>query len=226
MIRRILIGAVVCAAYTIQVGAQPPAAPPPDPWHYGGFADTAYLKDFNDPANHLFRDRGTAFYVNQPVLDMAAGYLRKDASDQSRWGMELTMQAGKDSEAFGYSATAPNLPGSKWLRHLGPTDVSYLIPAGSGLTVQAGIFSSLIGYDSLYAKDNFTYTRPWGADYTPYLMMGVNAGYAFNPKLSGAACVINGYFHLADANHVPSFCGQAAYKPAGNLTLKQTVLNP
>jgi len=32
---------------------------------------------------------------------------------------------------------------------------SYLAPVGKGLTVQAGIFASLIGYDSLYAKDNF-----------------------------------------------------------------------
>ncbi len=85
--------------------------------------------------------------------------------------MEFTLQGGQDSRIFGFSATAPNLLGSEWLRHLGPTDVSYFAPVGKGLTVQAGIFSSFIGYDSLYAKDNFNYTRPWGADFTPYLMM-------------------------------------------------------
>src|SRR2546422_7422094 len=106
---------------------------------------------------------------------MAGAYLRKTASESSRWGLELTLQGGQDSRIFGFSATAPNLPGSEWLRHLGPTDVSYLAPVGKGLTVQAGIFSSLIGYDSLYAKDNFNYTRPWGADYTPYLMLGVRS---------------------------------------------------
>jgi Putative beta-barrel porin-2, OmpL-like. bbp2 len=133
-----------------------PPAPVSVPWHYGGFVDFGYLYDPNSPSNHLFRDRGTTPVVDQPNIDMADLYLKKDASEQSRWGMEATLQAGKDSEAFGFSATAPNLPGSKWLRHLGPTDVSYLAPVGSGLTVQAGIFSSLIGYDSLYAKDNNT----------------------------------------------------------------------
>ena len=54
---------------------------------------------------------------------------------------------------------------------------TYLAPAGKGLAFQAGIFTSFIGYDSLYAKDNVNYTRPWGADFTPYLMMGVNASY-------------------------------------------------
>src|SRR2546422_500390 len=155
---------------------------------------------------------------------MGAAYLRKTASESSRWGLELTLQGGQDSRIFGFSATAPNLPGFRGLRHLGPTDVSYLAPVGKGLTVQAGIFSSFIGYDSLYAKDNSNYTRPWGADLTPYLMMGVNASYPFTSKLTGTVFVVNGYWHLADANNVPSSGGQIAYKVTNHTTLKETVL--
>src|SRR5260370_24958241 len=196
--------------------ASPQDAPvgqqPPDPqWQYGGFLDAAYLLDFNHPSHHLVRSRSTAYKVDEPLLDMADAYLRKTATESSRWGMELTLQGGQDSKIFGFSATAPNLPGSEWLRHLGPTDVSYLASVGKGLTVQAGIFSSFIGYDSLYAKDNFNYTRPWGADFTPYLMMGVNASYPIHNKLTGTVFVVNGYWHLADANHVPSSGGQVAY---------------
>src|SRR5437879_11037957 len=155
---------------------------------------------------------------------MEATYLRKSTSDSSRWGLKLTLQGGQDSRIFGFSATAPNLAGSQWLRHLGATDVSYLVPVGKGLTVQAGIFSSFIGYDSLYAKDNFNYTRPWGADFTPYLMMGVNASYPFTNKLTGTLFLVNGYWHLADANHVPSWGSQVAYKVTSHTTLKETVL--
>jgi hypothetical protein len=204
--------------------AQPAAQPPDSEWQYGGFLDVGYLHDFNDPANHLFRSRSTTFQVNEWDVNMAALYLKKAASEASRWGTELTLQAGGDSKGFGFSATAPKLPGSNWLRQLGPTNVSYLAPAGKGLRLQGGIFSSFIGYDSLYSKDNFTYTRPWGADFTPYFMLGVNAQYAFNDKLSGTLFVVNGYWHLADANSVPSSGGQLAYKPADHLTLKQTVL--
>jgi hypothetical protein len=196
----------------------------PSQWQYGGFIDAGYLHDFNYPANHLFRSRGTTFHVNEPDLNMAGLYLKKAPSENSRWGTELTLQAGKDSEVFGFSATAPNLDGSKWLRHLGPTDISYLAPIGKGLTIQGGIFSSFIGYDSLYAKDNFNYTRPWGADFTPYLMLGVNAQYPLTAKLSGTVFVVNGYWHLAHANNVPSSGGQLAYKATEHLTLKQTVL--
>lgn len=202
----------------------PPATPPKTPWHYGGFTDFAYLLDFNHPANNLFRNRSTASYVDEPELNMAGIFLSRDLSEQSRWGMQLGIEGGKDSEGFGFSPTAPNLDGSRWLRHLGLANVSYLAPVGKGLTVQAGLFNSLIGYDSLYAKDNFNYTRPWGADFTPYLMFGVNCSYPLTPKLTGTAFVINGYFHLAHANDVPSFGGQLAYGPAGHLTLKETVL--
>ena len=193
-------------------------------WQYGAFADVAYLLNFNHPSNHLFRSRGTAFRTDSAWLNMAGFYARKKPSEDSRWGAELTVHAGKDAEFFGFSATAPNIAGYKFLRQLGPTNVSYLAPFGKGLTLQAGIFSSLIGYDSLYAKDNLNYTRPWGADYTPYLMMGANASYPFTEKLTGTFFLVNGYWHLARANSAPSAGGQVAYKLMPRVTLKETIL--
>jgi hypothetical protein len=205
----------------------PPQSTPVLPargWQYGAFVDAAYLLDFNHPANDFFRSRGTTYKVDEPLINATAAYLQKNASESSRWGMQLTIQAGQDTRIFGFSATAPNLPGYRGLRHLGPTNFSYLAPLGKGLTVQGGIFSSLIGYDSLYAKDNFSYTRPWGADFTPYLMLGINASYAVSDKLTLTGYVVNGYWHLANANSVPSWGGQVAYNATSHTTLKQTVL--
>jgi hypothetical protein len=214
------------------VSAVPQETPSPTPqtqspdskWHYGGFVDVGYLLDFNHPANRVFRSRGTTWHVDRPQINMAAFYLRKKATEESRWGVELTAQAGKDAELFGFSATAPNIGGYKLLRQLGPTNISYLANVGKGLTIQGGIFSSFIGYDSLYARDNFNYTRPWGADFTPYFMIGVNVSYPFNKKLTGTVFVVNGYWHLAHANNVPSWGGQAAISATSHLTVKQTFL--
>ena len=102
--------------------------------------------------------------------------------------------------------------------------MSYLAHVGTGLTLQGGIFASFIGYDSLYAKDNFTYTRPWGADFTPYLMTGVNASYSVTDKATATLFLVNGYWHLADANRVPSSGGQFAYKASPRVMVKETVL--
>ena len=193
-------------------------------WQYGGFVDLAYPLNFNHPENRLFRSRGTAFRTDAVWLNMAGFYVRKRPSEDSRWGVEATVQAGKDAEFFGFSATAPNIAGYKFLRQLGPTNVSYLAPVGKGLTLQAGIFSSFIGYDSLYAKDNFNYTRPWGADFTPYFMWGGNVSYPFTEKLTGTFFLVNGYWHLARANSAPSAGGQIAYKVTPRWTVKETTL--
>jgi hypothetical protein len=218
---------VLLAALVLLLGTRAARAQdtPPQPlWHAGAFADVGYLKDFNDPGNHLFRTRGTTPRVNELDLNMAAANVRKTATTASRWGVEATVQGGEDSQTFGFSPTAPNLSGADGLRYLGPTNVSYLVPAGRGLTVQGGIFSSLIGYDSLYAKDNFTYTRPWCADFTPYLMLGANVAYPFTDTITLTGLVINSYFHLSHPNDAPSVGGQIAYTASAHVSIKETVL--
>ena len=216
-----LICLLLAAASAHAQDAPPVAAPE---WHYGAFADAARLGTSTSPANHLFRNRGTTPRVDEAALDMTGAYIKSPATRLSRVGIELTVQGGEDAKAFGFSATAPNIGGADVLLHLGPTNASYLAPVGNGLTVQGGIFTSLIGYDSLYAKDNFAYTRPWGADYTPYLMLGVSASYPATDRLTVVGAVVNGYFHLAHANDEPSLVGQLAYKSGDRVTLKQTVL--
>lgn len=156
------LATVIVLSSAVGAAAQGAVAPPPaaevdHDWAYGGFVDAAYLDAFNDPPNQLFRSRGTAWHVDDWYLNMAGVYWRKQPSVRSRWGAEATLHSGKDDEIFGFSATAPNLDGANWLRHLGPTNVSYRGAIGNGLTVQGGIFGSLIGYDSLYAKDNLNY---------------------------------------------------------------------
>jgi hypothetical protein len=214
---------VLTAVRTSAQSASPPDQHPIE-WQYGAFIDVGRLFSSTSPSNHLFRNRGTTPRVDEWDLNMTGAYLKKAPSESSRWGVELTGQEGRDSEIFGFSATAPNIDGADWLRHLGPTNVSYLAPAGNGLTVQGGIFPSLIGYDGLYAKDNFNYTRPWTGDYTPYFMLGVNASYPVTSRLTATGFVVNGYWHLAHANNVPSFGGQLAYKATDRVTVKETVL--
>ncbi len=214
----------VASAQTAAAQAAAPDVAPPDEWHYGGFLDAAAIWSANSPSNHLFRNRGTTPRVGEVDRNMAAAYLKKAPAESSRVGLELTVQGGEDAKLFGFSATAPNIDGADVLRHLGPANVSYLAPVGKGLTVQGGIFSSLIGYDSLYAKDNFTYTRPWTADYTPYLMLGINVAYPVTPRLTATAVLVNGYWHLANANRVPSVGGQLAYQASDRVTVKETVL--
>src|SRR5260370_17577338 len=104
-------------AATISVQQEADATSPPSAakWQYNGFVDAGYLLDFNHPANHLFRDRSTAFKVDELDLNIAAAGVKKLAAEDSRWGMELDLQTAKASDNVGSSATEPTVHGSQCL---------------------------------------------------------------------------------------------------------------
>ena len=221
--RNLAMALLLCGIGAAPLMAQSPSASRDATWTFGAFADLGYLFDPNHPHDRRTRSRGTSFHVNEPSLNMAGISAARTATDSSRWGSELAIHAGKDDEVFALSPTAPALGAANWLRHLGRVNVSYLAPAGHGLLLQAGIFASPIGYDSLYAKDNLSYTRPWTADFTPYLLMGLNATYPMSTRLAIHGFVVNGYWHLANANRAPSAGMQVIYASTPSLTIKETV---
>jgi hypothetical protein len=190
---------------------------------YGGYLDTALMTDFNHPSNHQWRDRSTTPKADEAVLDMALASIHKSADPGSPLGFEFGVQTGKDSRDFGYSVTAPNLADGDALRHFSRANVTYLTPVGSGLPVQLGLFNSLIGEESLYAKDNFNYTRTWIADYSPYMMFGVNAIYPFSERTSAGIYLINGYFHLSHPNGEPKYGAVVSQRLGSEFTLKENV---
>ncbi len=204
-------------------GSPGPSEPVRSDWHYGAYVDLSYVLNFNFPENHQWRSRSTAARHNELAPNMALVYVRKDATEVSRWGMELGVQGGYDSKNFAYLQGEKKVDGADTWRHLHRANVSYLAPVGNGLTVTAGLFNSLIGYESLYAKENANYTRSWIADNTPYMMFGVNARYPVNDKLTVAAFVINGYYHLSHPNNQPSYGAQWSYKLTPRVTATQTV---
>jgi hypothetical protein len=192
-------------------------------WHYGAYVDVGYIGNFNFPDNHLWRSRTTAFQHNELSPNMGLAYVRKDASKSSRWGMELGFQGGRDSEEFAFLVGERRVDGADVLRHVHRANVSYLAPVGKGLTFTAGLFNSLMGYESPYARDNANYTRSWIADNTPYMMFGVNAQYPVSDDLTVTAFIVNSYYHLAHPNDLPSYGGRWAWKATPRVTFVQTL---
>ena len=69
-------------------------------WQYGGFADMGYSHNFNHPDNHQWRSKETTPRTNELAPNMGLVYLRKDPAEHSRWGIELALQAGYDTDAL------------------------------------------------------------------------------------------------------------------------------
>lgn len=195
-------------------------------WHYGAMVDLSYALDFNFPDNHRWRSKGTTPRVNELAPNIVQGYIRKDVSDTSRWGMEFGLQAGYDTNALvpDFKAGRENpVEGADTLRQLSRANMSYLAPIGNGLTLTAGLFNSFIGYQSFYAKNNLNYTRSYMADNAPYFMFGLGAQYPLSDTLQLGLYVINGYNYLSHQNDQPSYGTQVSWKPASRLTITENL---
>ncbi len=200
--------------------------PPQSDWHYGGLLDLSYALNFNFPENHLWRSKGTTPRTNELDTNMVFGYLRKDPTTESRWGLELAGQAGYDTDAL---ATDPvpgrevPIHGADTLRHIARANASYLVPVGNGLTITGGLFNSYIGYQSIYALKNLNYTRSYMADNAPYFLFGLQALYPVNEQVSLGFFVVNGYSYLSHPNDQPSYGTQIVWKPAPRLTFTENL---
>jgi hypothetical protein len=80
---------------TALYGEDDPTQPVTPEWQYGGFIDLGYSLDFNHPENGVFRSRGATWHVDEVDFNMAGAYVKKKASDMSRWGAELLEDVNK-----------------------------------------------------------------------------------------------------------------------------------
>ena len=192
-------------------------------WQYGASLDVSYPLNFNFPENHLWRNRSTVPRHNELSPNMAMAYVRRKASPDSEWGMELAVQGGYDSREFAFLPGEPKLSGADTLRHVGLANLSYQVPKGDGLMLTAGLFSSFLGSEKLYAKDNVHYTRAWTSDYTPYAMFGFNAVYRMNKNVTVLGFIVNGYAHLSRPNDHPSYGLGLTFTPLQCMTISHTL---
>lgn len=203
-----------------------PQAPGSQRWNYALYLDLGYNWNSNHPGNNLWRSKGTTFKVNEPQVNLAMGYVSKEATPQSRWGMEFGLQAGVDTESLVTEpppASNEPISNADSLRHLYRANGSYLFPAGKGLEVTAGLINSYIGYESFLAIQNINYTRGYILDFVPYFLFGLQGAYPVSNTLDLSAFVVGGWNYLANPNDVPSYGFQAAWKLAPQTTFTQNL---
>ena len=116
----LLFWMLIAPAYATESGPvlDPTPTTATDLWHYGAYLDVGYVLNFNYPENHLWRNRATAARHNEFAPNMALAYVRKDVNESSRWGMELGVQGGYDSERFAFLQGEREVSGADTLRHI------------------------------------------------------------------------------------------------------------
>jgi hypothetical protein len=190
---------------------------------YGVYVDLGYLANFNQPENGLWRSKSTTFEVDDPRLNMALAYVHKDATPQSRWGLEFALQTGVDTDGLIPDPPPEPISYADVFRHMARANASYLFPVGNGLKFTGGLINSYIAYESYFALKNVNYTRGYITDNVPYFFFGLEGSYPINESLNLSFNVVNNWDYLLNPNDRPSYGLQVAWDVSPNTTFTQNL---
>lgn len=175
------------------------------------FADVYYAYDFSNPENH----KKPSFLYNhnrhnEVNINLA---LVRISFNKERIRSNAGLMVGTYPQ---YNLAAePEL-----LRLIYEANIGLKISPKKDLWIDAGIFSSHIGFESAISKDNWTLTRSIAAENSPYYETGVKLTYR-NPskKILISGLVLNGWQHIRrpDYNNTPAFGTQLTLLPGNNI---------
>ncbi len=118
--------------------------------------------------------------VNRPP-DVEAG---------RRYGARLDLQFGQATAST--QGNPNNEPRPEIYRNVFQAYGTYIIPLGTGLTVDFGKWASSLGIEGNYTKDQMNYSRSYWFNFLPFYHMGLRANYKVNDKLALNYWVIDG----------------------------------
>jgi hypothetical protein len=183
---------------------------------FSGYLEAYYLYDFGKPSNHnrpgfvYSHNRHNELNINLGLIK--AGYQTEKVR------ANLALATGTYMNA-NYSAE----PGV--LKNIYEANAGVKISKKKNVWVDAGIFSSHIGFESAIGKDCWTLTRSLLADNSPYFETGAKISYATDDgKWLLSGLVLNGWQRIQriDGNNTPAFGHQVTWTPNQKLTLNSS----
>ncbi len=185
------------------------AEEPPKAITIHGFIDGYYAWNANDPASHENFVPGTgstAKRADEFNLNLAAVEIVRDAQPV---GFHLSLVAGNGSDVIHAGEPRGGAVGPDVYRYI--YQASILYKASDRLTFEAGVSPSHIGFEGFFSKDNWTYSRGWLAEFSPYYQTGIHASYQFSAHWSGEVHVLNGWQIIGDNNDAKALGVKIAY---------------
>ena len=176
-----------------------------------GLVDGYYLWNANEEPPRL---RNFDVNHNSFSLSYAEIAFGKQVSETSRGGFRVDFGAGDTADMV--NAFEPG--GEGYLKYVQQAYVSYLAPAGSGLTIDFGKFVTPAGAEVIESKDNFNYSR--GLLFSlaiPYYHTGLRVGYAVNDQVSVTGFLVNGWNNVVENNDSKTVGVSLALKPTSKL---------
>ncbi len=181
--------------------------------NFSAYVEVFYSYDFNTPVNN---NRPAFFYSHNRhnEFNLNLGFLKASYnSDKVR--ANLALAAGTYINA-NYAAE----PGV--LKNIFEANAGVKISKKKNLWVDAGIFSSHIGFEGAISKECWTLTRSILAENSPYLESGAKITYTSNnDKWLVSGLLLNGWQRIkkVNGNSAMSYGTQLQYKPNSKLLI-------
>jgi putative OmpL-like beta-barrel porin-2 len=188
-----------------------------------GLLATSYSHNFNDPATQTNQFRVFDFDDRSFKVDELELVAQKAVAKVRDAGFRVDLTVGSSVPRVAASAglfrdAAGNAEDFDVHQAFG----SFIVPAGSGLRIDAGKFITHHGYEVIDGYDgwNDNATRSILFGYAiPFTHVGLRATYAATPRVSGALMVVNGWDVARDNNRAKSVGTQLTLTPRAPLTV-------
>jgi hypothetical protein len=174
---------------------------------WSGYMEAYYSYDFNEP-----QDGNRAPFVysfnRHNEINVNLGFLKGAYRSKTVRGNMAIMTGTYANKNL---AAEPGV-----LRNILEANAGAKISENKDIWIDAGIFSSHIGFESAIGKDSWNLTRSIMADNTPYFESGVKLSYtADNGRWFLSGLVLNGWQRIQrlQGNSLPSFGTQVTFKP-------------
>jgi hypothetical protein len=183
-----------------------------------GLVDGYYAWAFHEESPGL---RSFDINHNQFSLSYAELAISKPVSDTSRAGFRLDFGAGDTADVV--NSFEPGDP--DFMKHVQQAYVSYLIPAGKGITFDFGKFVTPHGAEVIEAPANFNYSRGilfgWAI---PFYHMGARFSYPTTDKVTLTGYLVNGWNNVHDNNSAKTVGGTVAVTATDRISFAQSYM--
>lgn len=181
---------------------------------FTGYVEAYYTHDFTAPKTSQERPGFLYNHKRNREVNVNLAFL-KGAYTSERVRANLAIQVGTYAQ-YNYAAEQP------LLRNVFEANAGVKLSKTKDLWLDAGIFTSHIGFESAISKDCWTLTRSLLAENSPYYLSGAKLTYNTpNGKWTLLGSVLNGWQRIAKLPGYsgPSLSTQVQFKPSANVTL-------
>jgi hypothetical protein len=154
--------------------------------------DGYYSYNFNHPVGRVNALRAYDVLSNEFSLNQASVIFEHapDLSAGRRWGGRLDLQFGQATDTL--QGNPLNEPRPQIYRNVFQAYGTYIVPIGKGVSVDFGKWSSSLGIEGNYTKDQINYSRAYWFDFLPFYHMGVRASYPLSDRFVLNYWIVNG----------------------------------